>query len=107
MSRLPFNAFDLRVGQDLNITVPACIDQLRGHDTHGTVVGGKRLVQLSHGSADAQAFFEEIDLEPRFSEVQGGLDSSDPSAHDEHGAHGLLPGGLYLFMSDPDRFSPG
>jgi len=72
---------DLCIGQDFNVSVPPCINQFGGHDAHGAVIGGERLVQLSHGPPNAQVLLEEVDLEARFCEVEGGLDPSDSSAN--------------------------
>ena len=43
---------DFRERQQFDIDVPADLDQFRRNDSHGTVVGGKGLVQLGHHSPD-------------------------------------------------------
>ena len=51
-------------GMQLNVGVPADLDQLRGDNSHGAVVGGKGLVDLRHGAADAGALLHQVDIKP-------------------------------------------
>jgi len=37
--------------------MPADLDQFRGDDSHGTIVGGKGLVQLRHDTTYGGGFF--------------------------------------------------
>jgi hypothetical protein len=53
MALLAFDVFDFRTGNQFDIVMPADLDQYRGDNSHGTVVGGKGLVQLGHDPADA------------------------------------------------------
>jgi len=46
------NVFHLTQCEQVNIDMPADLDQFRGQDSHGTIIGGKRLVQLGHDPAD-------------------------------------------------------
>ena len=48
------NISQFRKGEQLNIDMPADLDQFRSENSHGTVVGGKGLVQLGHGTADCR-----------------------------------------------------
>jgi len=41
---LPGDVPDLAQGQQLDIDVPADLDQFRGQDSHGAVIGGEGLV---------------------------------------------------------------
>jgi hypothetical protein len=66
MTRLPLNVQHLRVGEGFYVEVSAALHQFRGEDTHGTVIGGKGLVQLGHHSADGRGGFHEVDEVPRF-----------------------------------------
>jgi hypothetical protein len=49
---------NLGVGDNLNIKMPADLDQFRRENSHGAVVGGKGLVQLRHDPADGGALFQ-------------------------------------------------
>ncbi len=53
-----FHRFQIRIGDQFNVQVPADLDQFGGNDSHGAVVGGKSLVQLRHGPPDGGAFFQ-------------------------------------------------
>ena len=44
---------DFGKGKQLDVQMAADLDQLGGDNSHGTVVGGKGLVQLGHDAADA------------------------------------------------------
>ena len=46
--------FNLGQGMKLYIDVPADLDQFRRDNSHGTIIGGKRLVQLGHNTADGR-----------------------------------------------------
>jgi len=49
---LSFNGFNLGQRQQLDIDMPADLDQFWGNDSRGAVVGGERLVQLGHDPAN-------------------------------------------------------
>jgi hypothetical protein len=38
---------------EVDVGVPADLDQLRRNNSHGTLVGGKRLIQLGHDPTDS------------------------------------------------------
>ena len=82
--RLAFNAEDIRIGEDLDICLPADLDQFRRKYSHGTVVGGKGLVQLRHVAADGRHFLHEKDRKTRVGQVQRRLDTADTAADDHH-----------------------
>ena len=50
----PLNIVYLRTGDQVNIQMPADLDQFRGDDSHGTVIGGKGLVQFTHYPTDGR-----------------------------------------------------
>ena len=53
----PFHRFQVRVGDQFNVQMPADLDQFRRDDSHGAVIGGKGLVQLGHNTPDGWALF--------------------------------------------------
>lgn len=61
--------------------MPADLDQFRRENSHGAIIGGKGLVQLSHVAADTRSLFHHIHLEPCRGKVKGGLNTADPSAN--------------------------
>ncbi len=87
MTRLPLNVQHLRVGEGFYVEVSAALHQFRGEDTHGTVIGGKGLVQLGHHPADGRGGFHEVDVVPRFRQIKGGLNSGNSSPDDEDRTH--------------------
>jgi hypothetical protein len=46
--------FNFGQGMKLYIDVPADLDQFRRDNSHGTIIRGKRLVQLGHNAADGR-----------------------------------------------------
>ena len=81
-ARLAVDRRDLRVGQQLDVRVPAHLHELGGDDAHRAVVGREGLVQLRHPPADGRGLLHEEDLEPRVGQVQRGLHPADPRTHD-------------------------
>jgi hypothetical protein len=57
IARRPFHRFQIRIGDQFNVQMPADLDQFWGNNSHGTVVGGERLVQLGHGATNGWALF--------------------------------------------------
>jgi hypothetical protein len=55
-ANLSLDADQVRVGDHLYVQMPADLDQFRRDDSHGTVIGGKGLVQLRHYSTYGGGF---------------------------------------------------
>jgi len=68
----------------LDVQMPADLDQFGGDNSHCTVIGGKGLVQLRHGPADGRTFFDQVDVIPGVGEGQGLLLSGDPTTDDHY-----------------------
>jgi hypothetical protein len=51
--------------------MPAALNQLGRQNAHGTVIGGKGLVQLRHDSPNARGFFNQIDKKSRLRQIKG------------------------------------
>ena len=64
--------------------MPADLDQFGRENSHGTVIGGKGLVELGHMPANTRPFFHQINLEPGSGKVKGGLNAADPSPNNQH-----------------------
>jgi hypothetical protein len=78
-----FYSFHFRKCQNLDVWMPADLDQFWRENSHRAVVGGKGLVELGHMPADAGSFFHQVHLESGCGKVKGGLDAADTPAHDE------------------------
>ncbi len=94
IARPAADPFNFGQGDDLDIQMSPDLDQLGRHDAHGTVVGGKGLVQLGHGPADGRGSLQQIDLKAGLGQIQGRLHT--PNARPDHhdgakGALGLSP----------------
>ena len=88
--RFPGNALHFREGQKFNTRMPADLDQFGRKDSHGTVIGGKRLVQLGHEAPDGCRPFHQIDIITGIRHIQGGLHSGNTPTHHHHGANLIL-----------------
>jgi hypothetical protein len=80
-SRFAFDVQNLSIGQDLHIQVSTKLDELGREDSHGTIVSGKGLIQLSHDPSDAGSPLYHIDEITRFGQVERGLNSGNASSH--------------------------
>jgi hypothetical protein len=78
---LPGDAFHLGQGEELNVEMPADLDQFRREDSHGAVIGGEGLVQLGHDAADGGRLFDKIDVKAGVGQVESRLHSTNPSAY--------------------------
>jgi hypothetical protein len=85
-----FNGFQIRVCDQLDIQVPADLDQYGGDDSHGAVVGGKRLVQLGHDAADGGGFLQKVNIIAGVREIQSGPHAGDAAADDQYAADYIL-----------------
>jgi len=56
------DAFNLGTGNEIDIEMLADLDQFGRNDSHGTVIGGKRLVESCHGPADGGTSFNKVDI---------------------------------------------
>jgi hypothetical protein len=81
VAHLTFQTNHFSIGEDLDVWVPADLDQFRGKYSHGAVIGGKGLVELGHVAADGWQFLHQVDPETRVGEIERGLDPADPSAN--------------------------
>jgi hypothetical protein len=90
MPHLSLDIQDVRVGDELDVQMPADLDQFGRDDSHGTVIGGKCLVQLGHQPSNGRGFFKKIDVITGFREVEGGLHTRDASTH-HHDGSGQIP----------------
>jgi hypothetical protein len=76
--------FQISVGDQLDVHVPADLDQFGRDNSHGTVVGGEGLVQLGHDAPDRWRFFEQVDVISGICQIQGRLHPGDPASDNHH-----------------------
>jgi hypothetical protein len=78
------NFFQFSKGEKLDVGVPADLDQLGGNNSHGTVIGGKGLVDLGHGTADGGAFFNEMNIIAGICQIQRCLHPGNAAANNHY-----------------------
>jgi hypothetical protein len=79
ISCLPFDTVNFRIGEDLDVGMPADLDQFGGQNSHRAVIGRKGLIQLGHMAPDARRLLYQVDFETGRGQIQGGLNAADPS----------------------------
>jgi hypothetical protein len=84
ISRASFNRLKIRISDELDVQVPADLDQFGRDNSHGAVISGKRLVQLGHDPADSRGFFEKIDVISGIRQIKGRLHPCYASTHNEN-----------------------
>jgi hypothetical protein len=90
MARRPFNMPYFGAGNEVDIEMPADLDQFGREDSHGAIVGGKGLVQLTHHPADGGGFFHQVHEIARFGQIQGGLHARNAGTGHQNGAYDLI-----------------
>jgi hypothetical protein len=75
---------ELGEGEQLDVDVPADLDQFGRDDSHGAVVGGEGLIELCHDSANRRGSLHEIHVVAGVRQVQGGLHAGDAAADHHH-----------------------
>jgi hypothetical protein len=87
---LPLDICDLCKGQQLDVEMPADLDQFGGDNSHGAVIGREGLVELGHDPSDGGGTLHEVNVISGVCEIEGRLHASDaaPDHHDR--THGFL-----------------
>jgi hypothetical protein len=89
MPRLPLEVNEVGTGNILNIGMTPTLNQLGRNNTHGTIVGGKGLIQLGHPSPDSRLFLNQVHLKSAVGQIQRGLDATNSCSHNSHGTDRL------------------
>ena len=87
---LTFNILQFGKGKELDVSVPADLDQLGRDNSHGAVIGGKGLVDLCHGTANGRALFHQVDEIPCIGQVQRGLHPGNPTTDNHHRSQNFI-----------------
>jgi hypothetical protein len=87
VSSLPFNTVNLGIGEDLDVWMPADLDQLGCENSHRAVVGREGLIELGHVAADRGSLLDQIHLKTGGGKIEGGLDTADAATDDHDVAH--------------------
>jgi hypothetical protein len=82
VSRFSFNTFDITKGNDLNIFMPADLDQSGSDRSHRTIIGGKRLIELRHDAPDRGLIVDQVNLDATGCQVEGSRHPAYPGADD-------------------------
>jgi hypothetical protein len=83
----PFHVKKLGIRQDLYIQMATKLNELGRKDSHGTIVSGEGLIQLSHDSPDARSLLYHIDEITRFGQIERGLNPGNASSYHHDSAN--------------------
>jgi hypothetical protein len=64
--------------------MPADLDQFGRDNSHGTVIGGKGLVQLGHHASYGGGPFHQVDIVAGIGQVQGSLHAGNATTYHHH-----------------------
>jgi hypothetical protein len=64
--------------------MPADLDQFGRDNSHGTVIGGKGLVQLGHHASNGGGPFHQVDIVAGIGQVQGSLHPGNATTYHHH-----------------------
>jgi hypothetical protein len=78
----PFYTVNFSISEDLDIGMPADLDQFGREYSHGAVIGRKGLVKLGHVPPNARRLLNQVHPKTGGSEIKRGLNTADPSADD-------------------------
>jgi hypothetical protein len=78
---LSFDTVNFSKRQDLDIWMPADLDQFGRENSHRTVICGECLVKLGHMATDAGPLFDQIDFETGDCEIKRSLNAANASAN--------------------------
>jgi hypothetical protein len=87
---ISLNRFQICVGDQFDVQMPADLDQYRGDNSHGAVIGRKGLVQLGHDAANGRGFFKQIHIIAGIGQIQGGLHSGNTTADNQYRTYGAV-----------------
>ena len=81
---LAVQSHDFGMGQQLDIQMPADLDQFGRDDSHGTIICWKGLIQLGHQPADSRGSIDQMHVIAGIGKIQGRLHASysAPNNHD-------------------------
>jgi hypothetical protein len=91
MSFLTFDTHNLGKGMDPDVFMALDIHHFWRENTHGTIVGRKRLVKLRHMAADGRFALNEVDDTAMVCEIQRSLNTGYTGPDDNNITHGYSP----------------
>ena len=84
----------LCIRQNLDIGMPADLDQFGRENSGRTLISRKGLVELCHVSTNGRGLLDKIDLKSGRREIEGGLNTANPAANDQDISEMALYGNL-------------
>ena len=101
ITRLAADADDLGRGHDLDVNMPADLDQLGRDNSHGAVIGGEGLVQLRHNPANGRFLLHQVNKISGIGQIQSRLHPGDAAADNHHCPNRLIALLLWAHKDSP------
>jgi hypothetical protein len=79
----PGKVFNFSARDQVDVQMPADLDQFGRDDSHGAVIGGKGLVQFTHDAADGGRLLNKVNEIPGVCKVKGRLHACDAPTNDQ------------------------
>jgi hypothetical protein len=89
VSGFAFECLDFRIGDDVDVEMPADLDQFRRDNSHGTIIGRKGLIQLRHQPSDARGPIHQMDIVACIGQIQSRLHAGNARTN-HHDSSNLL-----------------
>jgi hypothetical protein len=97
--------FNLGAGDEVDVTMPADLDQFWRDNSHGAIIGWKGLVEFRHHPPNGRGFFQEMNLVAGICQIQGRLHPGNATSHDKDGSHLSFSHELLLTQRHIYRYS--
>jgi hypothetical protein len=81
VTRFALDRLQFGVGDNVDVSVAAGFNELRGQDTHSAVVCREGLIELRHSAADTRFLFDKKDLDPHLCQVKCRLNAGYPATN--------------------------
>jgi hypothetical protein len=84
ISPFPLYTVNFSIAQDLDVGMPADLDQFRREYSNGALIGGEGLVKLGHLAANGGGLINQVNFKARIAKVECGLNTTDTPADNHH-----------------------
>ena len=99
-SEMTFRTLDLihlGAGDEVDVGMPADLDQFRGDDSHSAIIGGEGLIKFRHDPANGCRFLQEVNSVPGIGQIQCRLHPGNAPSHNKDGSNLLFLREMLLF----------
>jgi hypothetical protein len=81
-----FKCFNFRTRDQVDVQMPADLDQFRRDNSHRTIISGKGFIQFTHDTTDGRGLLDQVNQVSGIGQIQGGLHAGNSGTHNHHGS---------------------